>query len=54
MVVTNSGEHKVNWNTNLQDPSHRHRVVKSLASMVFLRGDGVYDDQEEIDSIFLQ
>ena len=52
MVCTNSGEHKVNWNTKLADPSHRHRLIKSVGNMVFLRGDGAYDEQKEIDAIF--
>ena len=52
MVATNSGEHKVNWNTKIGDPNHRHRIVKSMGNMVFLRGDGVYDNQDEIDEIF--
>ena len=52
MVCTNSGEHKVNWNTKLSDPSHRHRLIKSVGNMVYLRGDGVYDDQEELDAVF--
>lgn len=52
MVATNSGEHKVNWNTNLAEKAHRHRLVKSVSNMVFLRGDGVYHDIDEIDDIF--
>ena len=52
MIATNSGEHRVNWNTNLADPGHRHRLVKSVSNMVFLRGDGVYEDMAEIDAIF--
>ena len=52
MVCTNSGEHKVNWNTKVNDQSHRHRLIKSVGNMVFLRGDGVFDNKEEIDAIF--
>ena len=33
MVCTNSGEHKVNWNTKLADPSHRHRLIKSVGNI---------------------
>ena len=54
MVATNSGEHKVNWNTNVLDPTHRHRVVKSLGNMVFLRGDSVYDQQDQLDQVFYE
>ena len=51
MSCTNSGEHKVNWNTKINDPSHRHRLIKSVGNMVFLRGDGVYDENE-LDAVF--
>ena len=53
MVATNSGEHKVNWNTNLQDPGHRKRTIKSVGNLVFLRGDSVYESPEQVDEIFL-
>jgi hypothetical protein len=43
MIATNSSESKVNWNTKVGNPSHRGRMIKSLANMVFLRGDGVFD-----------
>ena len=52
MICTNSGEHKVNWNTKIGDPTHRHRLVKSIGNLVYLRGDGVYNEIEEIDSIW--
>ena len=52
MIATNSYEHKVNWNTKIGDPSHRHRIVKSIGNLVYLRGDGVYNDMEEIDAIW--
>ena len=50
MIGTDSSEHQVNWNTKLSIKGHRHRVVKSIANMVFARGDGAYDSN--IDSCF--
>jgi hypothetical protein len=37
MVCTNSKEHKVNWNIKIGGP--RHKMVKSVANLVFCRGD---------------
>ena len=40
MLVSNSGEHKVNHTVKLHK---RDRVIKSVANLAFIRGDQVYD-----------
>lgn len=40
MTATNTGEHRINWATKL---NKRDKVVKSVANLVYARGDQVYD-----------
>jgi hypothetical protein len=43
MILTDSSESKVNWTLKLGSPPMRQRMIKSVANLLFLRGDGVYD-----------
>lgn len=49
MTATNSGEHHINWALKLH---RREKVIKSVANMVFARGDMVYDYRKMIDTEF--
>lgn len=44
MLITRSSEHKVNWQMAPGDP----RTVKSIANLVVVRGDKVYDEKENL------
>lgn len=40
MGLANTGEHKINWAVKL---TNRSKVIKSVANLVFARGDEVYE-----------
>ena len=39
MVLTNSNEHKINWALKMEDHTKRHRMIKSVANMLYVRGE---------------
>ncbi len=41
MIITNSNEHLINWSP--------HKIVKSLANLLVLRGDKVYDERTTLE-----
>jgi hypothetical protein len=43
LLITNSSEHKINWNITAE--SHKHKIIKSISNLVILRGDKVYDER---------
>ncbi len=42
MAIANTGEHRLNWAVKLHK---RERVVKSVANLLFARGDEVYENR---------
>jgi len=42
MAIANTGEHRLNWSVKLHK---RDRVVKSVANLLFARGDEVYENR---------
>lgn len=42
MLVSNSSEHLVNWSP--------HTLVKSMANLLVLRGDKVYDERQSLEA----
>jgi len=49
MVITNSSEHKINWNVKIENPNPAHRYNKSIANMVFLRGDKIFEERKSFE-----
>jgi hypothetical protein len=39
MLVTDSSEHYINWSLTVENHAKRQRLIKSVANMVFIRGD---------------
>ena len=44
MILTNSSESKVNWTLKLGSSAMRRKLIKSVGNLLFIRGDGVYDE----------
>ena len=49
MVITNSSENKINWNVKIENPNPAHRYNKSIANMVFLRGDKIFEERKSFE-----
>lgn len=49
MSIANTGEHRLNWSVKLHK---RDRVVKSVANLVFARGDEVYENRTMFQGTF--
>lgn len=49
MTIANSSEHQINWNVKLNTKKFHggQNALVSLGNMLFLRGDGVYDKQQQ-------
>jgi len=51
MLITNSSEHKINWNVKINSGPSKGayggmRPLKSIGNMLFLRGDGIYEKEQ--------
>lgn len=49
MLIANSSEHKINWNVNSENSRGKHGgqiALKSIGTMLFMRGDGIYDKEQ--------
>jgi len=49
MSIANTGEHRLNWTVKL---NKRDRVVKSVANLLFARGDEAYDNRTLFQGTF--
>ena len=49
MAVANTGEHRLNWSVKLHK---RKKVVKSVANLIFARGDEAYENRAMFQSTF--
>ena len=52
MVVTDSSENRINWATKVEDSSKRQRMIKSVANMLFVRGEVTQEVPEISNQLF--
>lgn len=53
MIISNSSEHKINWNVKPDRGTFgAQRPLISIGSMLFLRGDGVYEYKEDVKGVY--
>ncbi len=47
MVITNGNEHKINWNVSAE--SNHQKFIKSVANLVVMRGEKIYDERPTLE-----
>lgn len=51
MILTNSSENRINWNLKIEQSQklHTQRYVKSVANLIFCRGNKVFDERKSLE-----
>lgn len=53
MLISNSSEHKINWNVKAERGEFGgKKALFSIGSMLFLRGDGVYEYKSDFKGLY--